>query len=107
MDRQEPTLAEEIETTAELALLELSDTDRTRFEDAVRTLLDHFAVMATIDVTDLPPTTHALVEGNRVREDSERGSGSTESRELTPSPDEVLEQAPDLEDRFITIPNVL
>ena len=103
MDSREPLLVRELETTADLALLELSETDKSRLELSVRTLLDHFAVMSRIDVSDLPPTTHALADNNRLRDDLERNDESDRS----PQSDDLLQQAPDLEERFIAIPNVL
>ncbi len=89
----------ELELTAELALVDL-DADRlAAFEASVGELLDHFALMASFDVSDLQPTTHALQEENRLRKDT---AGTNPDL-----PDLILEQASDLEDRFISIPNVL
>lgn len=102
MDQREPSLSEELQITADLALLELSESDRAELEAGVKSLLDHFQLMAQIDVSELPPTTHALTEENRVRADVERDQDSD-----TQLSDELLEQAPDLEDRFFAIPNVL
>ena len=89
----------ELDVTAELALLELSQEERVQLERAVSQLLEYFSVMDTLDVAGLSPTTHALSEENRLRPDVPSESGSIA--------DDVLEQAPDLEDRFIAIPNVL
>jgi aspartyl-tRNA(Asn)/glutamyl-tRNA(Gln) amidotransferase subunit C len=89
----------ELDITARLALLELSDEERAQFEHEVGQLLEYFALMDSVDVSGLEPTTHALRQGNRLRADV-----------LSDSPavaDDILEQAPDLEDRFIAIPNVL
>ena len=89
----------ELEVTALLALLELSDEEREGLEQAVGQLLEHFSIMDSLDVTGLEPTTHALQDVNRVRPDI--------AREDDGAADQILEQAPDLEDRFIAIPNVL
>jgi aspartyl-tRNA(Asn)/glutamyl-tRNA(Gln) amidotransferase subunit C len=89
----------ELELTAELALIELDDSRLKDFEQSVGELLDHFAVMSSFDVADLLPTTHALAEGNRLRNDS-----AATDPDL---PDLILGQVSDLEDRFISIPNVL
>ena len=89
----------ELALTAELALIELDDARLEQFEQSVGELLDHFAAMNSFDVTGLVPTTHALAEDNRLRSDS---AGT--APEL---PDMILDQASDLEDRFISIPNVL
>ena len=89
----------ELDTTAALALLELSEQEREELERAVSQLLEHFSIMDSLNVDGLEPTTHALQDTNRVRPDQPRVDDGIA--------DEILEQAPDLEDRFIAIPNVL
>ncbi len=89
----------ELDVTAELALLNLNETEQADLETAVGQLLEYFSAMDLVDVSGLEPTTHALSEGNRLRPDTPRTATGIE--------DEILEQAPDLEDRFIAIPNVL
>ncbi|HKJ86115.1 MAG TPA: Asp-tRNA(Asn)/Glu-tRNA(Gln) amidotransferase subunit GatC [Spirochaetia bacterium] len=93
----------ELDITAELALMDLTDDERGQLETAVAQLLEYFSVMDGIDVSGLAPTTHALQEGNRLRSDVLRTDGEA-AQALA---DDILEQAPDLEDRFIAIPNVL
>lgn len=61
-------------------------------------MVSYFEKMAEVSVDALEPTTHAFLEKNRVREDVHVPSDLA---------DDILEQAPDLEDRFICIPNVL
>lgn len=89
----------ELDLTAELALLEITDDERDLLQQSVERLLEYFSVMDAVDVSALEPTTHALQEGNRLRPDVPRAQDDVA--------DELLERAPDLEDRFITIPNVL
>ena len=89
----------ELELTAELALIDLDGSRLGAFEESVGELLDHFAVMNSFDIAGLSPTTHALQEENRLRDDT---AGTDPDL-----PDLILEQASDLEDRFISIPNVL
>jgi aspartyl-tRNA(Asn)/glutamyl-tRNA(Gln) amidotransferase subunit C len=89
----------ELDVTAELALLEITDDERDLLEQSVERLLEYFSIMEAVDVSALDPTTHALQEGNRLRPDLPRVQDDIA--------DEILEQAPDLEDRFIAIPNVL
>ena len=89
----------ELDVTAELALLNLNEAELADLEVAVGQLLEYFSAMELVDVSDLEPTTHALNEGNRLRPDTPRDEAGIE--------DDILEQAPDLEDRFIAIPNVL
>jgi aspartyl-tRNA(Asn)/glutamyl-tRNA(Gln) amidotransferase subunit C len=89
----------ELDITARLALLELSPEEREQFEREVGRLLEYFSLMDGVDVSGLEPTTHALGQGNRLRADVPRQGGEVA--------DDMLEQAPDLEDRFVAIPNVL
>ena len=90
---------DELKLTADLALIDLDDSRLQAFEQSVGELLDHFDVMNSIDVSNLAPTTHALQEENRLRSDN----AATDPK----LPDLILDQASDLEDRFISIPNVL
>ena len=87
----------ELETTAQLALIDVSPEELNILAEAVTEMISYFAKMKELDVDDLPPTTHALSTENRVRKDSVRQN----------NPDVILENAEDLEDRFIVIPNVL
>jgi aspartyl-tRNA(Asn)/glutamyl-tRNA(Gln) amidotransferase subunit C len=89
----------ELDLTAELALLEITHEERELLGQSVDRLLEYFSVMDAVDVSGLEPTTHALQEGNRLRPDLPGAQDEVA--------DELLEQAPDLEDRFIAIPNVL
>ena len=88
---------DELDITAQLTRLELSEADALRLEAAVAQMLEYFSKMRELDVEGLPPTTQ-LVEDNRTREDSVEPPAHAES---------VLANAPELEDRFIVIPNVL
>jgi len=54
--------------------------------------------MQSVDVSDLVPTTHVLQQKNRVRPDAPDDGVD---------PDALLENAREVEDRFILIPNVL
>jgi len=96
MDRDELTV------TATLARLELSADESADFQRAVLQMLDYFAKMRQADVEGLVPTAQ-MVKDNRVRPDEpapRRGRGAVEV-------DRLLANAPELEDRFIVIPNVL
>ncbi|MEI8095174.1 MAG: Asp-tRNA(Asn)/Glu-tRNA(Gln) amidotransferase subunit GatC [Spirochaetales bacterium] len=89
---------QELETTAALAQIELGQGDLQKLGDAVSQMLDNFRKMNELDTTGLEPTTHALVKDNRVRPDS------VEPSHLA---DALVERSPELEDRFLVIPNVL
>jgi aspartyl-tRNA(Asn)/glutamyl-tRNA(Gln) amidotransferase subunit C len=88
----------ELETTAALAQIDLGEGDLERLGEAVSQMLAYFEKMNTVDTEGLEPTTHALVRDNRVRVD-----------EVAPSllADVMVGQAPEREDRFFVIPNVL
>lgn len=88
----------ELYVTATLAQLELSEAEAQTLNAAVEEMLQHFARMKEIDVDRLEPTTHALLKTNRVRADRVVESSLAER---------LIENAPETEDRFIVIPNVL
>lgn len=92
----------ELQTTAALAHLSLSRTEAEVLGREVTRMLEHFSVMREIDVESLEPTTHAFSNVNRLRSDSEV-HGESQSAQA----DSLLDNAPELEDRFIVIPNVL
>jgi len=87
----------ELDITAQLARLELSDEEIQRFERAVFQMLEYFSKMREFDAEGLPPTTQ-MTENNRTREDSASANEDTAG---------LLRNTPELEDRFIVIPNVL
>ncbi len=89
---------DELLLTAELAQLELTESESVALAEAVSQMVDYFARMQEVDVDGLPPTTHALLTENRLRPDTVRESTLA---------DNLLESAPDVEDRFVVIPNVL
>lgn len=88
----------ELKTTVDMAMLEIDEHHITALEGAVQQMLEYFTTMSSIDVENVEPTTHALVTANRVRPDHSR-------RDV--DPDALLENAADLEDRLVAIPNVL
>jgi aspartyl-tRNA(Asn)/glutamyl-tRNA(Gln) amidotransferase subunit C len=90
--------SKELYATAELANIELKPAELEYLQKSVDQMVVFFEKMAEVDVSALEPTTHAFIKGNRVRPDSVCPSGMADS---------ILEQSPDLEDRFICIPNVL
>jgi len=90
---------EELHVTAQLARLELSKDEEDRLEKAVFQMLEYFAKMKELDVNGLEPTTQ-LAQVNRLREDAVGGDALAGTEPL-------LNNAPELEDRLIVIPNVL
>lgn len=90
----------ELEMTAKLALLELDEQEAAKLTKEATQILEYFSVMMEADVEGLEPTTHALQKDNRLRADNLNQNNNVD-------PDDMLECAPDLEDRFVIIPNVL
>jgi len=90
--------ASELTVTARMARLTLSRAEEEKLGAAVEQMLAYFSHMKEIDVLGLAPTTHALLRENRLREDVENRTDVT---------DKLLENAPEREERFIVIPNVL
>ncbi len=86
----------ELEITAELADIELSDSDIGRFTQAVEQMIQHFEVMAGVDVDD--NVSDARPVGHALREDRAHKSVMN---------DAIIDQSPEHEDRYIIIPNVL
>jgi len=90
--------AAELTATARMARLALSAEEMEKLGKAVEQMLVYFSHMREIDVEGLAPTTHALLKENRLREDTEVDAGST---------DALLGNAPEREERYVVIPNVL
>ena len=90
--------AEELQTTARMARLSLSPAEEEKLRGAVERMLAYCSHMASLPVDDLEPTTHALLTRNRLRADE----GLVDQ-----TADPLLANAPEREDRFILIPNVL
>ena len=90
--------ASELAITARMARLALTGEELERLGIAVEQMLRHFSHMKEVDTDGLAPTTHPLLRGNRLREDVETA--------LAP-PNTLLDSAPQREERFIVIPNVL
>ncbi len=88
----------ELEITAELAQIALTPAELERLGREVTQMVSYFEKMKEVDTDGLEPTTHAFVKANRVRPDAVKPSTLA---------DAALERAPELEDRFIVIPNVL
>lgn len=72
--------------------------DPEKLAQAFTEMLENFSKMMEVDVEGLEPTTHALAQGNRLRNDTPRGTDES---------DALLARAPARKDRFFKIPNVL
>lgn len=83
---------------ANLARLSLDESDLKRFTEQLGAVLDYAAQVEALDTADVPPTAHPLPLSNVLREDV-----------VVPSldRDEVLDQAPAVEDGRIRVPRIL
>ncbi len=108
-------LREELQATASLAHLALSEEEAAAALPAFERMLEYFAAMKAADgdgdafgvsVLDLPPTTQAFSAGNRLRFDT-NANNNTNSNPLNNLANELLNRSPESENRFVVIPNVL
>ncbi len=91
---------DEVRRVAALARLKLSEEEERLFAEQLSAILDHVRELETLDVTGVPPMTHALAEGEAValRPDA-----------LVPglSPEEALGNAPAREGTCFKVPRII
>ncbi|HEX2046299.1 MAG TPA: Asp-tRNA(Asn)/Glu-tRNA(Gln) amidotransferase subunit GatC [Acidimicrobiales bacterium] len=83
---------------ARLARLDLTDEELDRFTGQLAAVLEHAADVAALDTAGVPPTAHPLPLANVLRDDV---PGASLDR------DEVLSQAPAVEDGRFRVPRIL
>lgn len=83
---------------ADLARLKLSEAELERYTEQLGAVLDHAEDVASLDLDDIEPTSHPLPLVNVLRPDV-----------VVPGADrdEVLSQAPSVEDRRFRVPAIL
>jgi aspartyl-tRNA(Asn)/glutamyl-tRNA(Gln) amidotransferase subunit C len=89
---------DDVAKVALLARLELSDAELDLYTEQLGAVLDHADDVAALDLADVPPTAHPLPLVNVLRPDV---VGPCADR------DEVLSQAPSVEDRRFRVPAIL
>jgi aspartyl-tRNA(Asn)/glutamyl-tRNA(Gln) amidotransferase subunit C len=89
---------DDVAKVAHLARLELSDAELDTYTEQLGAVLDHAADVAALDLADVPPTAHPLPLVNVLRVDV---VGPSLDR------DEVLAQAPAVEDGRFRVPAIL
>jgi aspartyl-tRNA(Asn)/glutamyl-tRNA(Gln) amidotransferase subunit C len=89
----------EVEHVARLARLELNEDEVALYTQQLGKVLDHFASMASVDTANVPPTVlpQHLAGAAGLRSDTVHPSLNRE---------EVLRQAPDSQDGYISVPQV-
>jgi aspartyl-tRNA(Asn)/glutamyl-tRNA(Gln) amidotransferase subunit C len=93
-----PLTRADVEHVAKLARLALSDAEIDQFTVQLGAVLEHFASVAALDTTDVPPTSHPIPLSNVLRPDSPRPGLDR---------DAVLAMAPEAEDGRFRVPRVL
>lgn len=89
---------DEVAHVAHLARLTLTDDELDRFTEQLGAVLDHAADIAALDLADVPPMAHPYPLENVLRDDV---PGPCADR------DEVLAQAPAVEDGRFRVPPIL
>jgi aspartyl-tRNA(Asn)/glutamyl-tRNA(Gln) amidotransferase subunit C len=82
---------------ARLARLELSDEEVDRFTAQLRTVLEHAADVAALDLSHVPPSSHPIVLNNVLRPDEPRPGLDR---------DEALAGAPAVEEHQFRVPRI-
>jgi len=83
---------------ADLARLNLTETELERYTEQLGAVLDHAEDVASLDLDGVPPTAHPLPLVNVLRADVVVEGADRE---------EVLSQAPSVEDRRFRVPAIL
>ena len=88
----------DIEHVARLARLELTDEEKARLRDQLGVIRENAAKVSEVATDDVPPTAYAIPRSNVLRPD-----------EVTPSltVEEVLSNAPEVEDDRFKVPRVV
>ncbi len=92
-----PLSREDVVHVARLARLELTDDEVEVFTAQLRSVLDHAADVAALDLSHLPPSSHPIPLENVLRADEPRPSLER---------DEVLAVAPAVEDHRFRVPRI-
>ncbi len=101
---------EDVIHVAELAPGQLSDAEAIRLQEDLSLIFDHFASLNEVDTSEVNPTLH--VSGEEItlaREDLEESHQNLRKDRIESplSPNQVLHNAPRIEDGFIRIKGVL
>jgi aspartyl-tRNA(Asn)/glutamyl-tRNA(Gln) amidotransferase subunit C len=88
----------EVDEIALLARLHLDETERRAMQEELGAILEHFAVLASVDTADIAPMTHAVPMDLPLRDDNVMPSLPV---------DEALRGAPKRDGDFIVVPAIL
>lgn len=85
---------------AELARIKLSNVEEKKFADQLGAVLSNFELLNKVDTTGIEPTAQVTGLSNVFRVDEIKNSAGTKSR------DELLSNAPEIENGSIKVPGV-
>jgi aspartyl-tRNA(Asn)/glutamyl-tRNA(Gln) amidotransferase subunit C len=87
-----------VDHVARLARLDLTEDERERMRAELAQILEHAERIQALDLDGVPPTSHSVSIRNAMRPD-----------EVTPSlaPEDVLGNAPEVEDGRIKVPRII
>ena len=87
-----------VDHVARLARLALSEEERDRMLGELAGILEHAETIQSLDLDDVPPTSHALPLKNVFRPDEARPSLA---------PEDALRNAPEAEDGRFKVPRII
>jgi aspartyl-tRNA(Asn)/glutamyl-tRNA(Gln) amidotransferase subunit C len=88
----------EVDEIALLARLHLDENERQTMQEELGAILEHFAVLGSVDTTDIAPMTHAVPMDLPLRDDNVEPSLAVE---------DALRGAPKRDGDFIAVPAII
>lgn len=89
---------EQVRKVAHLARLELTAEEETQFSSQLSSILDYFEQLSELDTSRVEPTARAIDVVNVTRVDRQ---------EVYENRDRILENAPDRDEDFFRVPQIL
>lgn len=89
---------DQVRKVAQLARLELSETEEQQFTGQLNSILDYVQQLDELDTTDVPPTTRAIEVSNITRPDT---------LEVFAERENILDSAPEREADFFKVPKIM
>lgn len=89
---------QQVQKIAHLARLEITPEEEKQFVTQLSNILEYFEQLSELDTQDVPPTTRAIEISNVTRADKMM---------LYSNRDELLKEAPEPEDDFFRVPQIL
>lgn len=88
----------EVDHVALLSRLRLTDDEKIRFAEDLNVILEQFEILQRLDTEGVPPTSHAMILENVLRDDASRPSLQRA---------DFLREAPEARDEFFVVPRVV